>query len=133
MEPQPLIIVTDVEASSRWYQAVLGLESAHGGPEYERLTPRGGDADDFVLQLHAIGTSHDHPGLFDPERRPGANGVALWFRSGDFDAAVERAAAAGADVFEGPLLNERAQQRELWLRDPDGYVVVVAGRMGDVG
>jgi hypothetical protein len=27
-------------------------------------------------------------------------------------------------------LNERAQHRELWLYDPDGYVVVVASRMG---
>jgi catechol 2,3-dioxygenase-like lactoylglutathione lyase family enzyme len=128
MQPQPLIVVADVEASSRWYQAVLGLKSAHGGPEYERLIPAGADADDFVLQLHATSTSHDHPGLFDPGRSPGANGVALWFRTGDFDAAVERARAFGADVFNGPLLNERAQHRELWLNDPDGYVVVVASQ-----
>lgn len=128
MQLQPLIVVADVEASSRWYQAALGLESAHGGPEYERLIPAGADADDFVLQLHATSTSHDHPGLFDRERPPGANGVALWFRTDDFDAAVERARAFGADVFNGPLLNERAQHRELWLHDPDGYVVVVASR-----
>jgi catechol 2,3-dioxygenase-like lactoylglutathione lyase family enzyme len=122
-----LIVVTDVEASSRWYQSVLGLESAHGGPEYERLTPPGAAADGFVLQLHATLTGHDHPGLFDAERPPGANGVALWFRTGDFDAAAARASAAGAAVFSGPLFNERAQHRELWLRDPDGYVVVIAG------
>jgi catechol 2,3-dioxygenase-like lactoylglutathione lyase family enzyme len=35
MRPQPMIAVTDVEASSRWYQRLLGCESAHGGPEYE--------------------------------------------------------------------------------------------------
>jgi catechol 2,3-dioxygenase-like lactoylglutathione lyase family enzyme len=127
IEAQPLIVVADVEASSRWYQSVLGLESAHGGPEYERLTPPGADADDFVLQLHATATSHDHTGLFDAERPPGANGVALWFRTGDFDAAVERATAARAAVFNGPLRNERARHRELWLHDPDGYVVVIAG------
>lgn len=132
MEAQPLIVVTDVETSSRWYQAVLGLNSAHGGPEYERLTPPGADADDFVLQLHELDTD-EHPGLFDAERPPGANGVALWFRTRDFDAAVERATAAGAEVFNGPLLNESAQHRELWLHDPDGYVVVVASRMGDLG
>jgi catechol 2,3-dioxygenase-like lactoylglutathione lyase family enzyme len=130
MEIQPLIVVTDVEASSRWYQAVLGLESAHGGPEYERLVPPGGGAEEFVLQLHARDTTDEHPGLFDGERPPGANGLALWFRTGDFDAAVERTRAAGAEVFNGPLLNDRAQHRELWLHDPDGYVVVVASRMG---
>jgi hypothetical protein len=31
MRPQPLIAVTDVEASSRWYQRLLGCQSAHGG------------------------------------------------------------------------------------------------------
>ena len=37
MRPQPLIAVTDVEASSRWYQRLLGCQNAHGGAEYERL------------------------------------------------------------------------------------------------
>lgn len=125
MESQPLIVVRDVEASSRWYQAVLGLESAHGGPEYERLVPPGGGAEEFILQLHWRDTE-EHPGLFDRDRPPGANGVALWFRTPDFDAIVARVAEAGADVFNGPLRNLNAGHRELWLHDPDGYVVVVA-------
>ena len=36
MHPQPLICATDVEASSRWYQQLLGIRSDHGGPHYER-------------------------------------------------------------------------------------------------
>jgi hypothetical protein len=40
MTPQPLTTVHDVEFSSRWYQSVLGLQSRHGGAEYERLFPR---------------------------------------------------------------------------------------------
>jgi hypothetical protein len=31
MRPQPLICVTDVEQSIRWYQALFGCESGHGG------------------------------------------------------------------------------------------------------
>ena len=31
-------------------------------------------------------------------------------------------------LIEGPLENPRALQRELWVRDPDGYVVVLASR-----
>jgi hypothetical protein len=31
MRPQPLICVSDVERSSRWYQALLRCESGHGG------------------------------------------------------------------------------------------------------
>jgi hypothetical protein len=30
MRPQPLICVRDVQLSSRWYQRLLGCESAHG-------------------------------------------------------------------------------------------------------
>jgi catechol 2,3-dioxygenase-like lactoylglutathione lyase family enzyme len=36
-----MIAVRDVEASSRWYQELLGLHSDHGGPEYERLLADG--------------------------------------------------------------------------------------------
>jgi len=35
MKLAPLICVHDVEASSRWYQRLLGCESGHGGVEYE--------------------------------------------------------------------------------------------------
>jgi hypothetical protein len=40
MRPQPLISVGEVEASSRWYQRLLGCQSAHGGAESEhRVDP----------------------------------------------------------------------------------------------
>ena len=45
---QTMLMVRDVEASSRWYQQLLGLASDHGGPEYERLLADG----ELVLQLH---------------------------------------------------------------------------------
>ena len=38
-----------------------------------------------------------------------------------------------AQVLEGPEVNPNAQHREIWLRDPDGYVVVLAGPCGDLG
>ena len=41
MRLQPLISVSDVEASSRWYQRLLGCRSAHGGTEYKRLVDAG--------------------------------------------------------------------------------------------
>jgi hypothetical protein len=44
---QPLIAVTDVEASSDWYCRLLGCTSGHGGPAYERVV----SGDDFVWQL----------------------------------------------------------------------------------
>jgi hypothetical protein len=37
MKAQPLIAVSDVERSSRWYQQLLGCQSGHGGNEYEQI------------------------------------------------------------------------------------------------
>ena len=58
MRPQPMIAVKDVEASSRWYQRLLGCESGHGGKEYERLVCEG----ELILQLLHLGT-HDEPAV----------------------------------------------------------------------
>jgi hypothetical protein len=51
----------------------------------------------------------------------------------DFDAAVERARSLHAEVIEEPHLNPNAAQQEMWIRDPDGYVVVIAGPEGEAG
>jgi hypothetical protein len=51
----------------------------------------------------------------------------VWFEVADFDAAVERARATGAPVVHDVLTNPNARQQELWVRDPDGYLVVLAG------
>jgi hypothetical protein len=80
MRPQPLICVRDVEASSRWYQRLLGCQSDHGGPHYERLVLDGR----LVLQLHHRDVEHHHGRIGDSNLTPG-NGVLLWFEIGDFD------------------------------------------------
>ena len=125
---QPLIAVRDVEASSRWYQQLLGCRSGHGGGEYEQLVANG----ELVLQLHAWG-EHEHPNLGSPEAAPVGHGVLLWFQVDAFDAAVERAVAIGASILREPQVNPRANHREIWIRDLDGYVVVIASRYGDLG
>jgi hypothetical protein len=71
MRPQPLICVHDVEASSRWYQRLLGCRSAHGGPEYERLVSNGR----LILQLHRWDVGHDHGPIGDQNLKPYGNGV----------------------------------------------------------
>jgi len=127
MRPEPLIAVRDVEASSRWYQQLLGGESGHGGAEYERIVVEG----ELVLQLHHWDAdAHEHLG--DPDT-PRGNGVLLWFQTDAFDAALGRARDLGAEIVEGPLVNPNAQHREIWIRDPDGYIVVLAGAPGDLG
>ncbi|HEX2207400.1 MAG TPA: VOC family protein [Longimicrobium sp.] len=131
MRPQPLVVVTDVEASSRWYQRLLGCQSAHGGPEYERLVRDG----TLILQLHGFAVGHYHGPLADPADRPYGNGVLLWFETDDFAAAASRAAGMGAEIVmprhrNPPSGDGGPNHWELWLRDPDGYTVVLASPDG---
>lgn len=119
---QTLLCVRDVPASSRWYQQVLGADSGHGGDEYEQLLVDG----ELMLQLHRIDVA-DHHGLLADPQVPLGNGVVVWFEVADFDAAVSRIRAAEVQVETEPHENPNARQREIWLTDPDGYRVVLAG------
>jgi catechol 2,3-dioxygenase-like lactoylglutathione lyase family enzyme len=134
MRPQPLIAVTDVEASGRWYQRLLGCQSAHGGPEYERLISNGV----LVLQLHHFGVAHHHEPIGDPADRPYGNGVLVWFEVDDFEDAVARAGQLKAEVVlprhrNPPDGDGGPNHWEIWLRDPDGYTVVLASPDGSAG
>jgi len=131
--PQTLIAVRDVEASSAWYQQLLGLQSNHGGPEYERLLADGV----LVLQLHHRDVEHHHGRIGDTDAEVG-NGVLLWFGDvTDFDGVVARVGQLDAPVVRSPHRNPPEGQgngpghREIWIRDPDGYTVVVASPDGE--
>ena len=122
MRPQPMLVVADVEAASQWFQDVLGLESGHGGPQYEMLM----DGGEMVAQIHRP-EGHEHPHLGPACRPPGGDRVVLWFATDDFDGLVARAQAAAAVVLDGPLFNPNGHQHEIWLEGPEGCLVVVAG------
>jgi catechol 2,3-dioxygenase-like lactoylglutathione lyase family enzyme len=133
MNPQPLICVRDVEASSRWYQQLLGCKSDHGGPHYERLVSEGR----LVLQLHNWDVEHHH-GAIGNATLPHGNGVLLWFEVADFDAAVSRATELEAEIARPrhrnpPDGNGGPNHWEIWLRDLDGYTVVLASPDGSAG
>ena len=117
-----MIAVSDVPASSRFYATILGAESSHGGESYEQITSEG----ELILQLHRI-DEEDHHGRLATEDVPLGNGALLWFEVADFDAAAERAKAIGAVIQRDIEINPNALQKEIWLRDPDGYLVVLAG------
>lgn len=122
MRPQPLIVLADVEAGSRWFVDVLGLTSGHGGSEYEMLMHDG----EMVAQLHHW-DAHEHPHLGDQQDPSRGNGVLLWFHTDDFDAVLARVEASSTVILDGPLINDNARHREIWVRGPEGYTVVVAG------
>jgi catechol 2,3-dioxygenase-like lactoylglutathione lyase family enzyme len=134
MRSQPLIAVTDVEVSSQWYQRLLGCRSAHGGAEYERLVSNGA----LILQLHSFEVEHHHGPIADPDDKPYGNGVLLWFEIDHFDLAIARAAEMEAEVVKSrhrnPPTGEGGPNHwECWLRDPDGYSVVLASPDGSAG
>ncbi len=131
MRPQPLICVNDVEASSIWYQKLLNCQSAHGGPNYERLEIAG----KLILQLHKWEEEHHHGQIGDPGDPGRGNGILLWFEVEEFDAAVERVESLGAEVIlprhrNPPDSDGGPNHWEIWLRDPDGYSIVLASPDG---
>lgn len=131
MRPQPLIAVRDVRASSEWYQRLLGCRGNHGGSEYEQLVFGG----QLILQLHSFEAAHHHGRFGDSEDRPYGNGVLLWFEVDDFDGVMRRASEMGVLVVlprhrNPPDGDGGPNHWECWMRDPDGYTVVVASPYG---
>ncbi len=128
---QPLIAVRNVRASSRWYSQLLAADSLPDHPHrdvYDRVQRDG----QLVLQLHAW-DEEDHPNLTNADAAPAGHGVLIWFEVDDFDAAVERARSLQAQAVLEPHFNPNPRHREMWLRDPDGYVVVIASPDGEAG
>ena len=129
VEAQPLIAVRNVRSSSKWYTELLRAESLpeHSHRDvYDRISRSGR----LLLQLHAW-DEEDHPNLVNADAAPPGHGVLLWFQVDDFDSIVERARGLGAEIVEEPHVNSNPQHREIWLRDSDGYVVVVASADGE--
>ena len=118
-----IIGVGDVPASFRWYQSLLGLsETAPGHDYFGQIL----DSDGTVLLcLHEWG-AHEHPSLMSPDRAPPGNGLLLFFRVDDFDAALPRARALVARLEEEPHVNPNTGTTEFSLRDPDGYYVTIS-------
>jgi catechol 2,3-dioxygenase-like lactoylglutathione lyase family enzyme len=129
VQAQPLIAVRDVRSSSHWYTELLGADSLpeHSHRDaYDRISRSGR----LLLQLHAW-DEEDHPNLVNADAAPPGHGVVLWFQVDEFDSVVARARGLGAAIIEEPHVNERPQHREMWLRDRDGYVVVIASPDGE--
>jgi len=118
-----IIGVADVPASFRWYQALLGLPEA--APVHDHFGQIVDPDGTVLLCLHAWG-AHDHPSLTSPAHAEPGNGLLLFFRVDDFDAALDRVRALGWPLDEEPHLNPNTGTRELSLRDPDGYYVTLS-------
>lgn len=119
-----IIGVADVPRSFRWYQALLALpETAPAHSDFGQIVDGDGTV---LLSLHEWGVE-DHPPLTSAKLASPGNGLLLFFRIDDFDAALSRARIllAGA-LTEEPHLNPNTGTMEFSLRDPDGYYVSIS-------
>jgi catechol 2,3-dioxygenase-like lactoylglutathione lyase family enzyme len=118
-----IIGVADVRRSFAWYQSLLGLPPTAPAHDYFGQIL---DSDGTVLLcLHKWG-AHEHPTLASPDRAEPGNGLLLFFRVDDFDAALLRARTLVGSLEEEPSINPNTGTREFALRDPDGYYVMVS-------
>jgi catechol 2,3-dioxygenase-like lactoylglutathione lyase family enzyme len=118
-----IIGVRDVSRSFQWYQTLLGLAPGTPAHSYfgQLLDPDG----TVLLCLHQWGVE-DHPTITSPDAATPGNGLILFFRVDDFDAALERARAAGTPLEDEPQVNPNTRSMEFSLRDPDGYCVMIS-------
>ena len=121
MKCYPMIVVSDVEASSLWYRELVGLTSGHGGDEFEMLMA----GQDLALMLHRADFV-EHPALEDPREGGADRGVLLYFSVDDVGSVFERAGAMSANVLDDPHENPKARAIEFTLRDPDGYALTIS-------
>ena len=109
----PLLAVSDVDRSSRWYQETLGFADV--------FTMRGRDGASLLAHLRWC-TFADV--LLTPSRTPmdGQRGVgiALNFATTSVDDVADRARAAGATIVDGPI-DRPWNARDVTIADPDGY------------
>lgn len=118
-----IIGVADVARSLGWYQMLFGEVQT---PPHHDYFGQVLDADGTVLLcLHQWG-AHEHPTLVRPERAEPGNGLILFFRVDDFDAALTRARSLVERFEEEPNVNPATRTREFALRDLDGYYVTIS-------
>ncbi|TLY46907.1 MAG: VOC family protein [Gammaproteobacteria bacterium] len=118
-----IIGVSDVSASFKWYQSLLGQSQTSPAHEYFGQLL---DSDGTVLLcLHGWG-AHEHPSLTSPNHATPGNGLLLFFRVDDFNAALQRARALVTRFEEEPHMNPNTETMEFSVRDPDGYYVTIS-------
>ncbi|MCI5058352.1 MAG: glyoxalase [Flavobacteriales bacterium] len=120
IKSEPIIGVSDVESSSKWYQNLLGCKSGHGGPTFEILQ----DEQDTFLCLHKWG-EHAHPTLSNEEIEHG-NGLILYLKVNRLDEIWQRAQDMNIEIEEPLQLNENSGKRQFCVRDPDQYYLMIS-------
>ncbi len=132
------LMVTDMVASLRFYHEALGASIAFT-VDGEQNTEMPGQiskgvvfasvlAGESELMLQERSSLLEDSPAFDSSTTPGAS-ITLYFRVDDVDAIAARLPIATEIV--KPLETSWYGMREIWVRDPDGYVLTIGTPSGD--
>lgn len=118
-----IVGVRDVARSFQWYQSLLGQPAtAPAHAHFGQIVDTDGTV---LLCLHQWG-AHEHPSLLSAAAAAPGNGLLLFFRLDDFDAALRRAYELVNELDEEPHVNPNTLTREFSVRDQDGYFVTIS-------
>lgn len=117
-----VLTVSDVDASSRWYAEILGLEPVRfsGGRHALRVG-------DQKINLHPL-----HTKISPRAASPTTGSADLCFvTQTDLDFVSARLESAGVVIVEGPVerTGARATLRSVYVRDPDGNLIEIANEV----
>lgn len=117
---EPQLYVRDIVASSAFYSRMLGFSVAflYGDPPFYGQVVRGGAR----LNLRQV----DVP-VFDPVRRDAEQLLAASIALDDASALFREYQGAGVELVQ-PLRTESWGARTFIVRDPDGNLLLFAGR-----
>ena len=120
------LYTADIGAALRFYRDLLGFEETfrtpkEGTPEHVELTLGG-----FALGLGAVEAAKRVHGV---DASPGVPAMVVVVWAEDVDAAFERLQSAGVPVLQPPH-DTGNDNRNALLRDPDGNLVEIVGKIG---
>jgi len=121
MKFDPIIAVTDVEKSSKWYQSVFDCRSIHGGKQFDVLVSK---EDVIFICLHKWG-EHEHSTMKNPNITPG-NGLILYFRTEKMEEIRQNLENMDYSIEEEIQLNPNSGKREFSIIDPNGYFLTIS-------
>ena len=118
-----IIGVASVPRSFKWYQSLFGQRpKSPGHSDFGMIL----DSDGTVLLCLHEWAVEEHPSLMTPGDGTPGNGLLLFFRVDDYDAALGRARKLVQRFAEEPHVNPNTRTKEFSLRDPDGYFVTIS-------
>jgi uncharacterized glyoxalase superfamily protein PhnB len=121
------LLVSDMAKALRFYEEVLEAKVRYSDPDFAAL--RIGKMD---FMLHADHTYEAHPWAPALAAARGSRGLGAELRllGIDPDGLAVRARAHGARVLGGPA-DKKHGWREIWIRDPEGYVWAAGVAIGE--